>query len=314
VVIAAYQVADCIAEAIASVLEQTAPPLEIIVSDDGSTDDLSAALSPFAERITVLHGEHGGEAAAKNAGIWAAQGEFVAILDADDAFLPERLAQLGEAARLRPDLDIITSDAFLEVDGTPLRRVYTREWTFVADGQREAILRRNFIFGQVAVRRALLIQAGGFDTSITRTTDWECWIRLVLDGARVGAVLEPLGRYRVRPDSLSASRALMDEGAILSLTHALAHPRLEPPERRIALATLSDRRRALARARLTEALRTPQGLRRKAVRIAVGRHAAAITRLKALAAATFPGPVVRVAQSRSGDGWTGAGGTRVGRA
>src|SRR4051812_28887149 len=76
VVIAAYQVADVIADAIGSVLAQTVPPAEIVVCDDGSTDDLSSAVAPFADRIVLLRQENRGEAAAKNTAVAAASSEF----------------------------------------------------------------------------------------------------------------------------------------------------------------------------------------------------------------------------------------------
>ncbi len=91
VVIAAFDVADTIGEAIESVLRQTLRPHEIVVCDDGSNDDIEAAIEPYRDRIVFVRKAHGGEASAKNAAAAAASGEFVAILDADDVFLPTRL-------------------------------------------------------------------------------------------------------------------------------------------------------------------------------------------------------------------------------
>src|SRR5262249_14579403 len=117
VVIAAYNVADVISGAIESALDQSHAPHEVIVCDDGSTDDLDRVLEPYADRITVIRQENGGEGSAKNAAARAASGEFVAILDADDEYLPGRLQALSQLALARPDLDILTSDAYLAVDG-----------------------------------------------------------------------------------------------------------------------------------------------------------------------------------------------------
>src|SRR5712692_3660025 len=124
VIIAAYQAAATIGEAVDSALGQTLTPLEVIVCDDGSTDDIERALAPYRDRIVLLRKENGGEASAKNAAARAASGVFVAILDADDAYLPERLEALGELAAARPDLDILSSDAYLELDGQVVRRCY----------------------------------------------------------------------------------------------------------------------------------------------------------------------------------------------
>ena len=315
VLIAAYQVADCIGEAIDSALGQTLAPLEVVVCDDGSTDDLQQVLAGYGDRIVVVRQENGGEASAKNAAARAAQSEWVAILDADDVYLPTRLEAIATLACERPDLDIITTDAYLEAHGEIVRRVYTPSWTFAVEGQRQAILQRNFIFGHVAVRRQLLLDAGGFDERIRRTTDWECWIRLILSGATAGAVLEPLARYRVRETSLSAQRTLMLEGGIQTLNRALEHPMITAAERAVAAAAIADRRRELARIALGDALLAQApGRRRLAAGVALARNVPLSTRVKAVAATLAPATAGRVLRRRSGSGWIGAGGTKVDRA
>jgi hypothetical protein len=205
VVIAAYQAADTIAEAVESALAQTMPPLEIIVCDDGSTDDLGAALEPYRSAIVLLRKENGGEASAKNAAAHAARGEFLAVLDADDAYLPRRLEALAELAVTRPDLDVLCTDAFLEVDGQVVAR-FGERCPFAIDDQRAAILERCFCVAS-AYRRATLIEAGGFDESLRTGSDWECLVRLFVGaGASAGLVDEPLYRYRIHRHSLTADR------------------------------------------------------------------------------------------------------------
>ena len=80
VIIAAYQAAHTIGEAVESALEQTSPPHEVIVCDDGSTDDLAGTLTPYGGRIVLLRKENGGAASARNVALRAASGEFVAQL------------------------------------------------------------------------------------------------------------------------------------------------------------------------------------------------------------------------------------------
>jgi hypothetical protein len=206
VVIAAYNAAATIGEALASAFAQTAPPQDVVVCDDGSTDDLLTATAPFADRITLLRQQNAGEGAAKNAGVRAATAEFAVFLDADDVFDPERLEALGELASARPDLDILTTDALLEVDGAVVRRCYDESWTFDVEDQRAAILERNFVFGLAAVRRERFLAVGGFETSLLYAADWDLWSRLILDGSRAGLVVVPLATYRLRSTSLSAQR------------------------------------------------------------------------------------------------------------
>src|SRR5919106_6197910 len=86
VLVPAYQAAETIGEALDSALGQTAPPLEVIVCDDGSTDDLDGALASYTERIVLLRKQKGGAASARNAAARAASGDFVALLDADDEY------------------------------------------------------------------------------------------------------------------------------------------------------------------------------------------------------------------------------------
>jgi hypothetical protein len=314
VVIAAYEAAETIGAALESALAQSAPPHEIVVCDDGSTDDLDVALAPFRERIVLVRKENGGEASAKNAAARAATGDFVAILDADDVYLPGRLEALGALAAARPDLDLLTTDAYLEVDGRVLRRVYGDDWTFEVVDQRREIMRRNFVFGHAAVRRDRLLAVGGFDERIRFTTDWECWMRLILGGSRAGAVLEPLARYRVRRTSLSADRTQMTAGRIQSLRTGLEHPALRPEERETARATLAALERELAISRLRDAVRSGgPGTRRRALGLAFGRGVPPATRVKALAAALAPAFVGRLVRRRDRRVWVGAGETTIER-
>ena len=214
VVIAAYQLADLVGGAIESALSQTVEPLEVIVCDDGSTDGTAEAVAAYGERVTYLWQENAGEAAARNAGARAATAEFVSILDADDVYLPQRLEALGELVMARPDLDILVSDAYLEVDGQLFRRCYGASWPFVSDDQRLGIVQRNFILGHAAVRREILLAAGGFDESLRYAEDWDLWAGLILSGSRAGLGDEPLARYRVRQGSLSSHRVNMRAGEI----------------------------------------------------------------------------------------------------
>jgi hypothetical protein len=289
VIVAAYQAAGTIGEALESAFAQTLPAKEIVVCDDGSTDDLDAALEPYRDVITLLRQENAGEAATKNRGARAATGEFVVFLDADDVFLPERLEALAELAAARPDLDLLTTDAFLELDGRVVRRCYEHGWTFAIDDQRREILERNFVFGLTAVRRTRFLVSGGFDESLRYATDWDLWCRMILGGARVGLVAAPLARYRLRPDSLSARRASLLRGRCAVLEKASARPDLAPPERRVVMAALRRERRSALIAEAHEALvEGSRGRRRLAVQVATARSMPMRTRIKAALAAAAP--------------------------
>lgn len=309
VIVAAYNVADRIGAALESAFAQTSGALEVIVCDDASTDGLETALEPYRDRIRYLRlGQNSGEAAAKNLASQQADGEFVVILDADDVFYPRRLEALAALAVERPDLDVLTTDAYLVADGEIVRRVYEPYWPFVVDDQRHGILRRNFVFGLAAVRRESLLAAGGFDERIRWTTDWDCWIRLIFAGSRVGLVPEPLAEYRLREASLSSDRARHLRGRVQTLEKAAAMDGLTADERTTVEQTLAEQRRALAleEARAALASGAPDARARS---LAVARDSAHPlgTRAKGLVAAAAPRLAGRLERARRRRSWTAPG-------
>jgi GT2 family glycosyltransferase len=303
ILIAAYQAEPFVVSAIESALGQTLPAHEIIVCDDGSTDGTPRAIEPFRDRVVYLQKDNGGEASAKNAAARAATGEFVALLDADDTYLPERLEALGQLAAARPDLDILTTDALVEADGEIVRRVYADASRFDVADQRRAILRGNFICGHCAIRREHWLAVGGFDESIRYTADWDCWIRLILGGARVGLVYEPLSVYRVWPGSLSSSRVAYARGHLQTLQKTAARTDLSAGERAVLEESFAERQRRAALTEAEEALveREP-GARRRLLGIATGRDFGPRTRLKAVIAAIAPAAARRTLVGRAESG------------
>ena len=300
VIIAVYQAAQYVGAALASVMAQTTPAFEVIICDDGSTDDLAAALAPFLDRVTLLHQENRGEAAAKNRAALTATGEYVVILDADDVWEPERLAALGTLASLRPDLDILTTDAHFEVDGQVRGRFYDDQMRFPVDQQPAEILDRCFVMPHAAVRRRRWLELGGFDGAMRPASDWDFYIRAVLTGSRVGIVDAPLARYRLVPHSMSADRARSLRARVTVLDKTATSGAL-PPELESALH--SARRRHERRASLAEAEEALRSggpdARRAALALARSSGQPAVTRLKAAFATVAPGVARRVLSTRA---------------
>jgi hypothetical protein len=314
VIVAAHQAANVIGEALDSIRQQTIAPLEIVVCDDGSSDDLESALSPYRDEIQLIRKEHGGEASAKNAAAKAARGDFVVILDADDLYLPQRLEALTALARARPDLDILTTDAYLVVHGRPVRRNYGPNWRFDVVDQRRAILQRNFIFGHAAVRRERLLEHGGFDEAILWTTDWDLWLRLILDGSLAGAVDEPLAHYRLWPTSLTARRRELTLGKIATLEKAQRNDALRPEERAVVANALAGHQRELGLIDLRNAVVAGDaGVRRVALELLAERGLSPRNRLEACTVALAPRPFAALLRRRARRSWIGAGGIRVAR-
>lgn len=287
-IIAAYQAAPFIPDAIESLLAQTLPPHEIIVCDDGSTDDLDGALQPYRDSILFLRKENGGEASAKNMAAREANCEFLTILDADDVYAPERLEALAELSMARSDLDILTADCHVVVDGHFVRNCYHDD--FPVDDQRRAILKSNFVGpGHMAVRRKPFLAVGGFDEELRWATDWDCWIRMIFAGSRVGMINQTLAEYRVRDTGLASDRTRLFESRVALLEKATLRDDLSVEERAVLDESLAAERQRLllysARAALIEGRRDA---RRLALEIVRKRDVPLPARLKAVAAAAAP--------------------------
>lgn len=206
VVIPAYNVAPYIGDALASVFAQTFSDYEVIVINDGSPDTiaLERALAPYRERIVYLTQENGGAAVARNRGVRAARGKFIAFLDADDLWLPDYLkAQFGFLQS--GDYDLVYSDALLFGDSPLAGRTFMEtapsngEVTFqgLISGQ------CNVITSGVVARRQLILDAGLFDEKLRNAQDFDLWLRLVRRGARAAYQRKVLLHYRFHENSLS---------------------------------------------------------------------------------------------------------------
>ncbi|MFE4575175.1 glycosyltransferase [Streptomyces chartreusis] len=190
---------------LASVLGQTHRELDVIVVDDGSTDGGAAIAERVAdERVRVDRGVNGGVAAARNRGLALARGEFVAFLDADDLWYPDKLAE--QLAVLRGDRDVVAVGAvfqYLSDSG----RLLGRAGENARDAAAWQRLRRGrlmpFPISSLLSRTGAVRDAGGFDESLPPVADLDLMARLALAGP-VATVMRPLGAYRVHADSMSA--------------------------------------------------------------------------------------------------------------
>jgi glycosyltransferase involved in cell wall biosynthesis len=317
VAIACHNNAADVATAIRSALTQVPPPAEVVVCDDGSSDETPDVLAQFGDSIRVVRHPVGrGEAAAKNSAFAAATCDVVVFLDADDEFLRGRLAAIGAVLAARPDVDIVTTDAYLVHDDRVLDRWYGPTHPIPDGDQRSAVLSRNPVFGHAAVRRAAFLRVGGFDEGIRHATDWDCWIRMVLAGSRIAVVDEPLARYHLHGANASADRVAMLSSAIEFLGRAAARDDISAGERSAAHAAIEHRRRLLARERLKAALVDPSRppVRDLANALVTDPHQARRTRVFASAVMTLPAPARAARRLQDRYWWTGPGGIRLRRA
>lgn len=218
VIIPCFNSAEFVAATIESALAQTLPAAEILAIDDGSTDNTARVLSSFGNRIKVLRRENGGPAAARNLGISAAVGEFIAFLDSDDLWEREKLARQMEEFRTAPEADLIFSEAvmFREERGEkiPSRRIgYTADPTF------RQLLYGDFIpNSSVIVRRKCLATVGLLNETpgLIGAEDYEYWMRIAYRH-RLRGMAEPLVWYRLREGNLMGSGDDIDKGLRLAL-------------------------------------------------------------------------------------------------
>jgi glycosyltransferase involved in cell wall biosynthesis len=203
VIIPTYNCAHYLGNAIASVLRQTFTDYEIIVVDDGSMDNTYEVVERFAaqfpSRIRYIYQSHKERSVARNRGIQAASGEYIAFLDADDEWLPHKLALQVPILDERPEVGLVHSKVvFMDKDGREIGPPPPRETPngFVL----KELLCGNFVWClTVLCRRRCFDECGWFDTATIPAEDWDMWVRIAARYA-LYHIPEVLARYRFTPD------------------------------------------------------------------------------------------------------------------
>jgi glycosyltransferase involved in cell wall biosynthesis len=205
VVIPTYNSAATLAETLASVGDQTFKDLEVVLADDGSSDDTVSVAESFAEflDLRVLRQTNAGPGAARNAGIRAARGRYCAFVDADDLMMPDRLAQQAALLDAAPQLGLVHSD-LVTFDERGIIHKSRRAFSDPCGGQiLERLLLNNFITtSTVMAPTARLIEVGLFDERRRISEDFDLWLRIA-ERWPSGFIDHPLVRYRRRPGSAS---------------------------------------------------------------------------------------------------------------
>lgn len=216
VVIPSFNSASFIGEAIDSVSRQTCPADEIIVVDDGSTDNTRQVIRGL--QVKYIHQKNAGPSAARNTGIRHSRGDLVAFLDADDVWLPHKLAIQTKALEIHPDAGFSFSTVWNlyagsdpKISHTPYYPPQLVNWlrhkdvkdSAVYGSVYELLLNKNCVAtSSMVVRRDLIQRVGSFDISRRISEDYDCWIRLARVSPAVFIKL-PVSRYRIVDDGLS---------------------------------------------------------------------------------------------------------------
>lgn len=246
VIIPTYNRAALVEGAVQSVLVQSFEDFEILLIDDGSTDETPSVVLELGKkdsRVRTFQQENAGVSSARNLGIAEARGEWVAFLDSDDAWEPEKLELQLKKLNEKPEAALCFSDAVF-VGGSRDKRTLFEVSGFQGDVSLEAFLRANFIPGPtVMIRRSVLDEVGRFDPALRSSEDRDLWLRVL---ARFPVTFVDLVLYRYRShgesltsDVLESQRAalavLLKNKNIYSIAPKIYQKKTERCHRRLAI-------------------------------------------------------------------------------
>ena len=198
--IPAYNAEAYVKEAVDSALAQTYPAYEVIIVDDGSTDGTKGTLKPYVEqeKIVYIHQENSGLAGARNAGIRRARGDYIAFLDSDDLFRPEKIGEQVKILEEHLDYGVCYSDLRHFLDEAP-RRFFHHRYAYPSGDVFQPLLKKQFINPlTVMARRELFEHYGYFDETLRRSEDWDLWLRWAHAGVKFYYLNKVLAHSRIR--------------------------------------------------------------------------------------------------------------------
>ena len=222
VIIPTYNGACFLAQTIESVLAQTYPSLEVLVVDDGSTDATWAITAGYGPRVRYVRQANAGTAAARNRGVAEARGQYIALLDHDDLWLPHKLERQLPVFADDPAIGVVF--AGIEFFRTRTGEVTAQYFPGLELGPHDLLAHRVLPIQTVVFRRSALDAVGPFDVGLRGTDDWDLGIRLSTQFRMVG-VPETLARVRLHPDQQGGNSLSMYRQALLVLEkHRTLHP------------------------------------------------------------------------------------------
>jgi glycosyltransferase involved in cell wall biosynthesis len=220
VIIPNYNYAQYVREAVNSALEQTYPNIEVIVLDDGSTDDSRTVIESYGDKIKAIFQKNQGVSAARNNGAAQASGQYLAFLDSDDVWRPEKLMRQIERFAADPNLGLIHVGT-IEFDETGVLREELEGME--GDVARELLLfERPVILGGgsgIVIPRHVFDDVGGFDGKLSTSADWDLFYR-ISRGHKVGFVSEILLRYRVHGSNMHGNIQRMEREMLIGYRKA----------------------------------------------------------------------------------------------
>jgi glycosyltransferase involved in cell wall biosynthesis len=269
IIVPAYNAAEYLAETLRSVEAQTFDDWEVVICNDASTDDTAEVAERFGERFRVVRNEENlGPAGARNHALSVARGELIALLDADDLWLPEcleeQVALYDSSEAEEPGVGIVTCDARIMRPGGVASHTFRDSVPGPAQPTVSELLVQNSIYGSFIVPRAIAEQIGGFSPECFGTEDHDLCVKVLERGYRAVSNPKALAIYRVQSGSVSSDFARMARNTQTVQLLALRRGHLSRRQRWVA-------RRELRASRLIEEVFEIQGERASRRRLPLGR-------------------------------------------
>jgi glycosyltransferase involved in cell wall biosynthesis len=225
VIIPAYNQGVYLGKAVQSVLDQTYPDFDIVIVDDGSTDDTADIARGFKDqRIRYIYQENRGLSAARNTGIQNSDGELLTFLDSDDLFFPDKLEVLVAELNHHPEVGFVAGQAVLiDENGNPLGEVFN---TPLPEDPARLLLWNPLHVCSVMVRRLWIDRVGLFDERFRAYEDWDMWLRLARAGCPMRWTPHPVSMYRFHTHQMTQDRERMTTATFAVLAKVFSDPTL----------------------------------------------------------------------------------------
>lgn len=237
IIMPAYNSGKIIKESIQSVINQTYSNWELLIINDGSTDDTLSKISDFSTdgRLHVISQLNSGVSASRNKGIEQAKGEYLAFLDSDDIWSANKLMLQIEYMLLNPDIGLVYTGNFIFNSVISDGSINSYKEPFKIEDDYHRLIISDFIVTSTVVVRIMEINKLYFDTDLTGTEDWDLWIR-ISKFTKIGYIKEPLVYYREHSEGISKNYIKQyHNDYLVRQKHAFNNPEIPMDIRRMSM-------------------------------------------------------------------------------